>query len=80
MIICGIKTIRDVSVGDTIISSKSKDKTPALEGFKEIKQMVFCGIFPVDSVDYEILKDSLEKLALNDSSFSYRFEKRNKRG
>ncbi len=71
MIICGIKTIRDVSVGDTIISSKSKDKTPALEGFKEIKQMVFCGIFPVDSVDYEILKDSLEKLALNDSSFSY---------
>jgi len=71
MIICGIKTIRDVSVGDTIISSKSKDKTLALEGFKEIKQMVFCGIFPVDSVDYEILKDSLEKLALNDSSFSY---------
>ncbi len=71
MIICGIKTIRDVSVGDTIISSRSKDKTLALEGFKEIKQMVFCGIFPVDSVDYEILKDSLEKLALNDSSFSY---------
>ena len=71
MIICGIKTIRDVNVGDTIISSRSKDKTLALEGFKEIKQMVFCGIFPVDSVDYEILKDSLEKLALNDSSFSY---------
>jgi GTP-binding protein LepA len=71
MIICGIKTVRDVKVGDTIIHFKNRDTSLALEGFKEIKQMVFCGIFPVESTDYEILKDSLEKLALNDSSFSY---------
>lgn len=70
MIICGIKTIRDVKIGDTIVSSKKKD-TPNLSGFKESKPMVFCGIFPVDSVDYEELKDSLDKLALNDSSFTY---------
>ncbi|MDC0254564.1 translation elongation factor 4 [Bacteriovoracales bacterium] len=71
MIICGIKTIRDVKVGDTIIHLKNRDTSPALKGFKEVKQMVFCGVFPVDSTDYELLKDSLEKLALNDSSFSY---------
>ncbi len=70
MIICGIKTIRDVNVGDTIVHAKKKD-TPNLAGYSEIKPMVFCGIFPVDSVDYEMLKDSLEKLALNDSSFTY---------
>ncbi|MCK5884454.1 MAG: translation elongation factor 4, partial [Bacteriovoracaceae bacterium] len=70
MIICGIKTIRDVSIGDTIVSAKLTD-TPILDGFKECKPMVFCGIFPVESTDYEVLKESLEKLALNDSSFSY---------
>jgi len=70
MIICGIKTIRDVNVGDTIVHAKKKE-TPNLAGYSEIKPMVFCGIFPVDSVDYETLKDSLEKLALNDSSFTY---------
>ncbi len=70
MIICGIKTIRDVSIGDTIVSAKAKS-TPVLSGFQECKPMVFCGIFPVESTDYEYLKESLEKLALNDSSFSY---------
>ena len=70
MIICGIKTIRDVKIGDTIVQAKQKD-TPSLEGYTEIKPMVFCGIFPVEASDYEVLKESLEKLALNDSSFSY---------
>ncbi|MFZ9001539.1 MAG: translation elongation factor 4 [Bacteriovoracaceae bacterium] len=70
MIICGVKTIRDVSVGDTIIHAKHKD-TPFLKGFQESKPMVFCGIFPVDSVDYSVLKESLDKLALNDASFTY---------
>lgn len=70
MLICGIKTIRDVKIGDTIVHAKKKD-TPLLAGYEEIKPMVFCGIFPVDSVDYEALKDALEKLALNDSSFTY---------
>lgn len=73
MIICGIKTIRDVKVGDTVVSSKKKD-TPNLSGYQDVKPMVFCGIFPVDSADYEELKESLEKLALNDSSFTYEAE------
>lgn len=70
MIICGIKTIRDVKIGDTIVHDSAKN-TPNLAGYEEIKPMVFCGIFPVDSTDYEFLKESLEKLALNDSSFTY---------
>jgi GTP-binding protein LepA len=70
MIISGIKTIRDVKVGDTVVSDRFKD-TPSLEGYEDVKPMVFCGIFPVESNDYVTLKDSLEKLALNDSSFTY---------
>ncbi|MDD0852618.1 translation elongation factor 4 [Halobacteriovorax sp. GB3] len=70
MVICGIKNIRDVKVGDTLIHAKKKN-TPSLAGYEEVKPMVFCGIFPVDSVEYENLKDALEKLALNDSSFTY---------
>jgi GTP-binding protein LepA len=71
MIICGIKTVRDVKIGDTIVHAAVKDKTPALQGYKEIKPMVFCGVFPVDAEEYEVLKEALEKLALNDSSFTY---------
>lgn len=71
MLICGIKNIRDVKVGDTVVLAKQKETTPALGGYKEVKPMVFCGVFPVDSVDYENLRDALEKLALNDSSFTY---------
>jgi len=70
MIICGIKTIRDVKVGDTIVNDRKKD-TPLLDGYEEVKPMVFCGIFPVASEDYEPLKDALEKLSLNDSSFTH---------
>ncbi len=70
MIICGIKTVRDVKIGDTVVHAKKKD-TPNLAGYEEIKPMVFCGIFPVESNDYETLKESLEKLALNDASFTY---------
>ncbi len=71
MIICGIKTIRDVKIGDTIVHSDKKDTTPLLKGYKEIKPMVFCGVFPVVSEEYEDLKEALSKLALNDSSFTY---------
>jgi len=70
MLICGIKTIRDVKIGDTIVLANKKD-TPNLPGYTEVKPMVFCGIFPVDANDYVELKDSLEKLALNDASFTY---------
>lgn len=70
MVISGIKTIRDVKVGDTIVHDNKKE-TAALAGYTEVKPMVFCGIFPVESQDYEDLKEALEKLALNDSSFTY---------
>lgn len=70
ILICGIKTIRDVHVGDTVVNASQKD-TPELKGYKDAKAMVFCGIFPVVTDDYHILKDALEKLALNDASFTY---------
>ncbi|MBP9674586.1 MAG: translation elongation factor 4 [Bacteriovoracaceae bacterium] len=70
ILVCGIKNIREVKVGDTIVHAHLSE-TPALPGFSEIKPMVFCGVFPVDSVEYENLKDALDKLALNDASFTY---------
>jgi GTP-binding protein LepA len=70
MLVCGIKTIRDVKIGDTLVEYRKQD-TPNLPGYEEVKPMVFCGVFPVESPDYEVLKESLEKLALNDSSFTY---------
>lgn len=72
-LICGMKDIRDVKVGDTITFAKN-GATQALPGFRRIKPMVFAGIFPIVSADYESLKDALEKLALNDSSLSFEME------
>jgi GTP-binding protein LepA len=77
-VICGIKDIKDVKVGDTIThvkTAKHEQATEALPGFKSIKPMVFSGIFPVETPDYEDLRDALDKLALNDSSLSYEVEK-----
>ena len=65
-----IKNISDAKIGDTITNSDSPAKEP-LPGFKEAKPMVFCGLFPTEPDQYGQLKDALEKLALNDSSFSY---------
>jgi GTP-binding protein LepA len=73
-VISGMKDIRDVKVGDTITSAK-KPAEEALPGFQKIKPMVFSGIFPVDAVDFEDLKEALEKLVLNDSSLNYEPEK-----
>lgn len=69
-VICGMKDIRDVKVGDTVTSAK-KPASEALAGFQKITPMVFSGIFPVEAQDFEDLKESLEKLVLNDSSLSY---------
>ena len=66
----GIKSVSDCKVGDTITEEKNPT-TEALPGFKPSQPVVFCGMFPVDSDDYEHLRDSMVKLALNDSSFSY---------
>ncbi len=72
-IITGIKNLSDTKVGDTICeASRPIDK--ALPGFKPSKPVVFCGLFPVDSSDYQKLKDGLAKLQLNDASFSFEAE------
>ncbi len=73
-IICGIKDIRDVKVGDTVTSTKAPATEP-LPGFQKIKPMVFAGIFPVVATEYENLKVALDKLCLNDSSLSFEKEK-----
>ncbi len=70
IISAGIKTINEVRIGDTITHSKNRTSEP-LPGFKPMKQMVFCGVFPVETSKYEELKSAMEKLALNDSSFSF---------
>ena len=66
----GIKNVSDCKIGDTITEEKKPTLQP-LPGFKPSQPVVFCGMFPVDSDDYEHLRDSMQKLALNDSSFSY---------
>jgi GTP-binding protein LepA len=74
-----IKAVADTRVGDTITNPDNPAKTP-VEGFQDAKQMVFGGIFPVDSSDFQNLKDSLEKLNLNDSSLTYEPESSNALG
>ena len=72
-IITGIKNLSDTKVGDTICEA-NKPLEKALPGFKPSKPVVFCGLFPVDSSDYQKLKDGLAKLQLNDASFSFEAE------
>ncbi len=69
-IISGIKTSADVKVGDTI-THVDNPATEAIEGFEEVKPMVFAGLYPVDSDQYEDLRASLEKLKLNDASLTF---------
>jgi GTP-binding protein LepA len=65
-----IKEVRDIKIGDTVTGFKNSAEKP-LPGFKPVKSMVFCGLYPVDSVQYEQLKVAMEKLWLNDPAFSY---------
>jgi GTP-binding protein LepA len=69
-IIAGIKLVKDARVGDTVTLVRDPVAQP-LPGFKEAKPMVFCGIFPTATDDYENLKDALEKLTLNDAAVHY---------
>jgi GTP-binding protein LepA len=69
-LITGIKDAREVKVGDTITLTDRKS-TSAIEGFEEVKPMVFAGIYPVDTEDYEELRASMEKLQLNDASLVF---------
>ncbi|WP_458791085.1 translation elongation factor 4 [Yoonia sp. MH D7] len=72
-ITASIKQVRDTRVGDTITSEKKGCET-ALPGFKPAQPVVFCGLFPVDSSLFEDLRDAIDKLALNDASFSHEME------
>ena len=69
-IAAGIKNVRDCRVGDTITSAENPAKEP-LPGYKQVKPMVFCGLYPVESNQYEDLRDALEKLKLNDASLTF---------
>jgi GTP-binding protein LepA len=69
-IIAGIKRVADAKIGDTVMDADRPADAP-LPGYKDVKPMVFAGIYPVDSDGYADLRDALEKLRLNDASFSY---------
>lgn len=69
-LISGIKDAREVKVGDTI-TLKNNPSQDAVQGFEDVKPMVFAGIYPVDTEDYEELRNSMEKLQLNDASLTF---------
>ncbi|MCS7013133.1 MAG: translation elongation factor 4 [Chloroherpetonaceae bacterium] len=69
-LICSIKDVKDTKVGDTVTNADNPATEP-LAGYKEVKPMVFSGIYPVSSEDFEELRESLDKLSLNDSSLVY---------
>ncbi len=66
----GIKEVRDTQIGDTVTEAHQPAREP-LPGFREVKPMVFCGLFPVESEQYEELREAVEKLWLNDPAFTY---------
>jgi GTP-binding protein LepA len=68
-LIAGIKAVGEAKVGETVTDSSRRGE--ALEGYRDPKPMVFCGLYPVDGDEYAELRESLEKLRLNDSSFTY---------
>jgi GTP-binding protein LepA len=69
-LITGIKDVTKLRVGDTLTSARRPAEEP-LPGYREVKPMVFCGLFPIDSDDYPDLRDALEKLSLNDAALSW---------
>ena len=73
-IVSGIKTATEVKVGDTITHVSTAATTKAIEGFEEVKPMVFAGVYPIETEDYENLRASLEKLQLNDASLTFQPE------
>ncbi len=69
-VVTGLKQIGDLRVGDTITTT-ARPATEPLPGYRDVKPMVFCGLFPVEGDDYPALRDALERLALNDASLTY---------
>jgi len=69
-LITGVKDVARLRVGDTL-TSRERPASEPLEGYREVRPMVFCGLFPIDTDRYEDLRDALDKLALNDAALSY---------
>jgi GTP-binding protein LepA len=69
-VITGVKDVTKLRVGDTL-TSRERPAAEALPGYREVRPMVFCGLFPIDTDRYEDLRDSLDRLALNDAALSY---------
>jgi GTP-binding protein LepA len=69
-IVAGIKNVSDTRIGDTVTDAARPAQEPC-PGYKEVKPMVFCGLYPTDTGQYEALKEALDKLRLNDSSFAF---------
>ncbi len=69
-VVAGMKDVSDTKIGDTLTDAGQPTATP-LPGYREVKPLVFCGLYTMDNADYEDLRDSLDKLRLNDSSFVY---------
>jgi GTP-binding protein LepA len=70
--VAGIKTVADARVGDTITHEQESRRAPeALPGYAEANPMVWCGMFPSDAADYDALRDSLQKLKLNDAALQF---------
>ncbi|MBI3803403.1 MAG: elongation factor 4 [Nitrospirae bacterium] len=69
-LVSGIRTVSETKIGDTVTDAKNP-ATEAIPGYKEVKPMVFCGLYTIDTDRYADLRDALEKLRLNDSSFQY---------
>ncbi len=72
-VVTGIKSVRETRIGDTLADAGNTEAQP-YPGFQETKPMVFCGLFPTDSDQYEDLKEALDKLRMNDASFSFEME------
>jgi GTP-binding protein LepA len=69
-LICNIKSLKDVRIGDTVVHAND-DKVKPLEGYQPPKRMVYCGLYPSDGQDFSELRDALEKLSINDPSFEF---------
>lgn len=69
-LICNIKSLADVHIGDTVVSNSS-DAAEPLEGYSEPSRMVYCGLYPSDGQDFKELREALEKLSINDPSFEF---------
>ncbi len=68
-LICNIKSLADVHIGDTV--TRVHEPAPALPGYQQPKRMVYCGLYPADGQDFEALRDALTKLSINDASFEF---------